>query len=111
MERDFNVNWVTRCSKINRRVRVIDAFHCVDISKEDDNEVELENDQQHMQDLWEEFEVLDCGNGANKAKNTMFFMYIWSWLRNGLKSQYMIMKIIKETNIIAIRTQVKNLYN
>ena len=73
MERDFNVNWVTRCSKINRRERFIDAFHCVDISKEDDNEVELENDQQHMQDLWEEFEVLDCGNGANEAKKNNVF--------------------------------------
>ena len=69
----FNVNWVTRRSKINRRERVIDAFHCIDVSKEDDNEVELENDQQHMQDLWEEFEVLDCGNGANEAKKQCFW--------------------------------------
>ena len=42
LERYFNVNCVTRCSKINRRELVIDAFHCVDISKEDDNEFEVD---------------------------------------------------------------------
>ena len=26
-----------------------------------------------MQDLWEEFEVLDCGNGANEAKKNNVF--------------------------------------
>ena len=43
---------------------------------DDDNKFEFEYDQQHMQDLLEEFEVLDCGNGVNEGKNNVFDAYL-----------------------------------